>query len=296
VRGNSKPTAKKGKRESMIRIPDPGSSIVVADWIELFITTTEEFISKSNLSHLLERASGEEPKEAFIGDIWRELKSREKKYRVRPFIVDGPVVETTNNYKSKSTYIACLLMSLFGVASSSKRTPKLFERLSCFAVKAYLGGEAIVFGWPVELGKSPSIRDRIIEISVKLNERYVESPPEKYKDRGVDVVAWKPFHEQRPSQIVFLLQCAAGQNWRGKAPTLPIRSWEQYIHWSNNPVKAFAVPCIIPDHDWHEISKDGGVLFDRIRITNLTHELATQDKTLARDLDSFVKDQLKKLS
>jgi len=276
----------------MIRIPNPDSYSVVADWTELFITVTGEFVSKAKLTHLLERVSGQEPSEAFITDVWRELEKRQRLYELAPFTVDSLVVEAAESGSARVAYLACLLMSLYGVASGAKGAAKLFERLSCFAAKAYLGGCAVVFGWPVEPGDEPSIRDRIIELASKLEERYVEAPAEKYKDRGVDGVAWKPFYERRPSQIVILLQCAAGQDWRIKTNGLPLRAWEQYIHWSNNPIKAFAVPCIIPDRDWHEVAKEGGVLFDRIRITNLTSELEKDDKALARDIGRYVTKQL----
>jgi len=280
----------------MIRIPDPDSTGVVADWIELFVATTDLFVSKANLSHLLENASGTETSEAFICDIWRELAVREKMYRPSPFTVDRLVVERVEGQIARHAYLACLLISLFGVTNKPKGAPKLFERLCSFAVKAYLSGEAIVFGWPVEPGGSSSIRDRVIEVATRLNEKYVESPAKKYKDRGVDVVAWSPFAEQRPSQVVVLLQCAAGRDWRAKATDLPLDAWGQYIHWSCNPMKAFAVPCIIPERDWHEVSKEGGVLFDRIRVTNLTSELEKEDKALAKDISRFVARRLEELT
>jgi hypothetical protein len=148
----------------------------------------------------------------------------------------------------------------------------------------------------LEAGEETSIRERVIGLASRLNENYVESPRETYKDRGVDVVAWKPFSEKRSSQIVVLLQCASGKDWRSKTRDLPLRSWEQYIHWSNNPIKAFAVPCVISSRDWHDVSKEGGILFDRIRITNLINELGSKDKLLAKDVASFIKTRLKEAS
>ena len=55
------------------------------------------------------------------------------------------------------------------------------------------------------------------------------------------------------------LQCAAGHNWRDKLP-VPVDAWLQYIHWACNPLKAFAVPCVVDEKDWHEMSKDKGIL------------------------------------
>ena len=280
----------------MISIPDPDSSSKVADWVELFVATHEDLISKAKLTHLIERELGKEPSESFICDVWCELKTREKYYENSPFTIDQFAVESQNSFSFKNAYIACLIISLFGAGEKTKGATKLFERLTCTAIKRYLRGDAIVFGWPVLPGQSPSIRDRIIEVSSQLNERYVESPRASYKDRGVDVIAWKPFRERRPSQLVVLLQCSAGRNWRTKTGDLPIDSWTQYIHWSFNPIKAFAVPHIISDRDWHEVSKEGGILFDRIRITNLMSEITCLDKVLSKDIDSFVNSKLEELN
>ncbi|HDL00834.1 MAG TPA: hypothetical protein ENH23_01195 [candidate division Zixibacteria bacterium] len=280
----------------MIKIPDTNSIYVIADWIELYIATTKNNVSKTKMSSLLERASGEEPREQLISDIWCELGIRQNLYENSPFVIDRLVVEPKANIDSEVTYLACLLIALYGPSNSNKNIAKLFERLSCLAIEQYLNGEGIVFGWPVESGEETSIRERIIKVASRLNERYVESPRETYKDRGVDVVAWKPFGESRNSQVIVLLQCASGKNWQNKTTDLPLNAWEQYIHWSNNPIRAFAVPCVIPSRNWHEVSKEGGILFDRIRITNLIGAIESKDKCLAGEVASFVKNRLEETS
>lgn len=280
----------------MIKIPNPNSSSIVADWIELYIATSGNAVSKAKLSSLLERSVGEEPSEPFISDVWTELNRRQRLYTSALFTIDKLTVEPMEDKVSEITYVACLLISLYGPTSGSMNVAKLFERLSCLAMKKYLNGEGVVFGWPVEPGRETSIRERIIGLASRLNENYIESPRERYKDRGVDVVVWKPFTDQRSSQIVVLLQCASGKDWRKKTMDLPLKSWEQYIHWSNNPIKAFAVPCVVSSHDWHDVSKEGGILFDRIRITNLIGALESVDKLLAGEIATFIKNRLEEAS
>ena len=130
----------------MIKIPNPDSFTVVADWIELYVATTGNTISKAKLSSLLEGSSGEEPREYFIGDIWRELNRRQKLYNSTHFTVDELAIEPAENQSPEITYIACLLISLYGPGNSSDKIAKLFERISCLAIKQYLDGEGIVFG------------------------------------------------------------------------------------------------------------------------------------------------------
>jgi hypothetical protein len=278
----------------MIRISDSNSIPYISDWIEWYIAITGEFVSKTKLGQMLEKDTGEEPRESFICDIWKELEYRKKLYNICPFQIDNLAIEPNASFKPNNVYLACLIMAILGAENGSQGTSKLFERIVCEALRKYISGEAIVFGWPVIKGEKTSIRERIIDLSVKLNERYVESPAERYKDRGVDVVAWKPFLEKlpRPSQVVILLQCAAGQGWRSKTSDLPLHAWEQYIHWSCNPIKAFAVPYIIPQRDWHDVSKEGGILFDRIRIVNLICT-TTGDKVLDREVTLWIKAKLR---
>ena len=279
----------------MISIPDPNSSVVVSDWVELFVTLRDQHVSKAILSRMLEGASGVEPKETFISDIWRELINREKLYSVAPFKVELLSIEPNDGFSPKIEYCACLIMSLFGAEAGAGPITKLFERLTSEAVKRYLSGEANVFGWPTEEGTQASIKTRIIEVSNRLNEKFAESPAEKYKDRGLDVIGWKPFGEKRSSQIVVLLQCAAGINWRKKTMDLPMRAWEQYIHWACNPIKAFAVPCIISSREWHDVSKEAGILFDRIRILNLLQE-GEIDEDLGNELEVWINNKLTELN
>ena len=276
----------------MISMPDPSSIIVVADWIELFVATTGRILSKASLSHFIEGNLGNEPSESFISDIWRELICRQKLYDNSPFEVYERTIKPKENLQSNPEYLVCLILSLFGV--HDKDSPKLFERLTCRAVEKYLSGEAFVIGWPTTNGQPASIKQKCINVADRLNERFVEPPSTRYKDRGVDIVGWKPFSEGRSGQVVVLLQCAAGHDWAAKR-SVPLGAWQQYIHWAYDPVKAFAVPGIVTERDWHDKSRDNGIIFDRIRITNLLPN-GTDDGELSTALKDWVKAQLDEIN
>jgi hypothetical protein len=177
--------------------------------------------------------------------------------------------------QAPSEYTACLLYSLYGVSDEHRTDPKVFERLAAAAIKNYLQGKVFVFGWPVLQDVQADIALRVKDVATATREIFIEAPGERYKDRGVDVIGWRPFEEHatgehRSSQIVILAQCAAGKNWRQKTSQLPFRAWNQYVHWACEPLRGFAVPCVIPAELWHDISSESeGILFDRIRIVNL---------------------------
>ncbi|MCX5814681.1 MAG: hypothetical protein NTX75_00360 [Proteobacteria bacterium] len=284
----------------MIEIRDPSSETDVADWIELTISLTEEGLSKSSVASMLEQASGEEPAEVFLTSVWRELNYRHKLYSPPFFTIEDHTVQPLPGAGSRSEYIACLLLSLFGVQGGSQLPAKLFERLTSEAIGRYLSGQTLVFGWPFDsidndaTDEESQIKRKVKELSSRLCEKFCEAPAPRFKDRGMDVVGWIPFGESRSGQVVILLQCAAGHNWRDKHP-VPVDAWNQYVHWANNPVKAYAVPCVITERDWHDQSKDKGILFDRIRILNLLSG-GLKDKNLIDELQSWVSEQLSELN
>ena len=278
----------------MFELPDAGSPETIADWIELELASGTDQISKSKVSSVIEAQTGSEPSEAFLSDIWRHLGYRQSRYS-RPFFrCDEDLVVRTLVGDAPKEYIACLLFSVFGVSEEHRTDPKVFERLVALAIQKYLHGKAFVFGWPVLPSVQTDIALRVQDVAAASRERFIEAPPLRYKDRGVDVIAWAPFEEHqggdhRSGQVVILAQCAAGANWRQKTGQLPHKAWNQYIHWACEPLRGFAVPAVIPPELWHDVSKEcDGVIFDRIRIVNLTEGDTDQDEELSGQMEQWI--------
>ena len=279
----------------MIEIPYPDSIPGVADWVELIISIKGNGVSKATVASAIEGATGEEPSEALLASIWRALDYRQQLYS-RPFFkLEDRTVEPQSESQPPCEYLACLLLSLFGVQGDTQLAAKLFERLTCEAIGRYLSGSGVVFGWPsdkdgTENEGESKIKRKIEKVANELKERFCEAPPARFNDRGLDVIGWIPFSDERSGQVVVLLQCAAGHNWRDKL-SVPIDAWLQYVHWACNPLRAFAVPCVVDERDWHEMSKDKGILFDRVRILNLLSD-GIGDQILDNELHSWVTNQL----
>jgi len=253
----------------MIDLPDPKSPRAIADWIELYIALYRKPISKLEVASNIEQASGSEPSEEVLSNVWLELNWRQEKYQNELFRTLDKTAEPGGFSGPWEGYIACLIFSLWG-AEDAQGGPRLFERLSAEVIKKYLNGEVIFFAWPPfepNPGQS-AIAERVKDACNCIHEKFAESPRAKYKDRGVDLISWIPFVDGRNTQCVILAQCVSGLGWRGHI-SMPIGSWTQYIHWGSDPIRAFFIPCIIPDADWHDTSRERGILFDRIRIVNL---------------------------
>lgn len=255
----------------MFEIPEADDAQRVADWVELELAIDRESISKAWLTSIIEQSVGEQPSEHFLSDVWRVLGDRACRYCQPRFSVESNLICRAETTDPIEPYVACLLFSLYSI-NQRRNDPKLFERLIAICVGEYLGGESYVFGWPVLEDIPASIELRVKDVCVIIREKFAEAPQARYKDRGVDVISWKPFiesaSEHRSNQIIVLSQCAIGGDWRSKTGQIPLEAWKQYIHWANQPIKAFAVPMVIHDDLWHDISTEAGLLFDRIRIIN----------------------------
>lgn len=282
----------------MLELDDAESSDRVADWIELELSLGEASFSKSKVSSIVRDASGTEPSEALMSDIWRHLRSRIAIYSLPFFEIRGDLALRRDDVTGgRLEYEICLLFSLYGASNKTGADPKLFERMAAEAIARHLNGDVFVFGWPTLPNVETAIAARVKQVSNLLRERFVEAPVPRYKDRGVDIISWKPFAEpdhasRRSGQIVVLSQCAAGHDWRGKTRELPIGSWTQYIHWATNPIPGFAVPCVIGDADWHEVAREvNGLVFDRVRL--LSHlSTGVQNNELKNTLTVWRNEQL----
>lgn len=280
----------------MLALDDADDTERIADWIELELSLGEPTISKSKLGSVIRDASGIEPSEARTSDVWLQLKTRSTLYLPKFFEVSGDLVTRRDDVvNGRLEYDVCLFFSLYGAPQGSN--PKLFERMAAEAIASHINGPFFVFGWPPLGDVEKKIAERVRQVSGLLRERFVEEPGVHYKDRGVDIIAWKPFLEpdalnRRSGQLVVLSQCAAGHDWRKKTHELPMASWRQYLHWATDPMSAFAVPCVINEELWHDVAREvQGLVFDRVRLVNYLPK-GVQDHDLKKALTAWRAEQI----
>lgn len=251
----------------------------VADWVEFYICVSEDNrLSKSELASLIEDSSGSEPTSSFLDDIWNELDRRLILYGdIPPFDLAYREVISTLDWKDIPEYLTCIILSIDGNSVETVKTGKLFERLSCKAVKEYFKGDAIIYGFPSKQG--------IEDISNMMNETFNLNPSSNFKDRGVDIICWKSFGDYRKSQLAAIIQCAAGHNWSKKLLSIPLNAWKQYMLWSDTlPIKGFTTPIVVEEKSFFDIVTDAGLMFDRPRLYRNIQHSADIDSLLRNDL------------
>lgn len=144
-----------------------------------------------------------------------------------PFSFDGAVL-ASSDWGSTPGYIFLLLASM-PVSKGQRVGAVYFENLVTEALKRYLGGRALRFGWPNRAPVPTHPQEAVDYLAGQLSERrnplgHIRS---RDKDMGLDTVAWKPFADQRRGQVVLLGQCATGASWKDKIGDL--RACEQMV-------------------------------------------------------------------
>jgi hypothetical protein len=249
---------------------------VVSDWAELSVVFYNSKLSKSKLISLLEDNGYSEDID-YKGDelfdsIILELEKRKSLYgSTPPYTIVNNIISPLINWQDYPEYLLCLIFSYWGAADSHEGT-KLFEQVSNIALKNYLNGEAITIGFPNE-GNLPTQLDSLAAL---INEdRSNKNPPSHSKDRGVDVIGWNSFGDNRRGQIIILMQCAAGGNWSKKKNIL-LSVWSQYIHWYfETTIPSMAITEILPSTKWANAVENYGIMFDRARLYRYLYKHAT---------------------
>ena len=277
-----------------MEIPNPDNIENVSDWVELTISYNNSRLSKAKLARYVEEASGSETEESFINNVWNELERRESAYKNPPFKVESRIVYSLIDWKDIPAYLTCLIFSVYGGCYGLSTSAKLFERIASQTIERYAGFKTKIFGWPVEPGDPKNIKARVEMLARDMNERFIEPPDAAKKDDTLDIAAWKPFHDKKSSQIVLLVQCATGGHWEQKSCELRIRAWGQYIHWGCPPLAGFAIPHIVGEKKWLDLTRDAGLIMDRVRIYNILVETA-EDEALRSELREWCQKQITEL-
>lgn len=272
----------------MIELPDIYSIDRIADWAELYIILYHKPLSKSEMIDLIEA------EEEDIDSTINELKNRFYLYGdASPFVVDGKSIRPKVKWEDEPELTMCLIFSLRGVEKKKGEDDgtKLFERLSREAVKSYLSGEAEVIGFP----NAGRLREQMQRLSMQTCEEIGHRCPRPQdKDKGVDIVAWKPHGDGRPNQIVLLLQCGAGANFSQKK-AISIVAWREFMHWSAEPIPGIMIPQIVSKEDWIDTRDDYYLIFDRVRIYKAIYNKSLSDPGLRGQILAWCKSRIKQI-
>lgn len=150
----------------------------------------------------------------------------------------------------------------------------LLEELAAHVLKNYLGArsKAFVFG----TAESGGFKDKVEGLCHALKEgvgfRNLDGNSNVTAvDDKLDAVAWTPFSDETPGQLILVGQCKTGTNWRGlenqMQPDQFAKKWfkEPFLV---TPMRAFCLSEAIDRTRFKSTQIATGILFDRCRLVD----------------------------
>ena len=218
--------------------------------------------------------------EAAIGKIHEEIERRSVILKCAyPFKLEGG----TLSYLPRNSRIYEFFLSICNSSTLTSgdhvELPRMFERIAAKLVASYLGEytQYIHTGWPRDQEIGISFRKAMRTVSERTGE-WKWGPEEELPDdpnqgdEGCDFVVWPDAPDGRKIGQLFVLgQCACGNNWQDKYNDLDLKKFQKWFHPLSlvEPVRSFATPHHVTDALLREASRQGGLFFDRARLTTI---------------------------
>ena len=158
----------------------------------------------------------------------------------------------------------------------------LLEDISAHVLQDYLGSaraRSIVFGTATR----GSFQDKINGLCRDLGEgdgfESLDKASVDANDDKLDAVAWVPFSDRLPGQLIIFGQCKTGSTWEGLATQLQpeafIKKWMRGTIVVN-PVRAFCIAEAADRSRWRGTCTAAGMLLDRCRLVDFCNSLPSR--------------------
>lgn len=155
----------------------------------------------------------------------------------------------------------------------------LLEDISAQVLRNYLGGDrarSLVFGTATR-GRFP---DKVNQLCSALGEgsgfEALDTGPVDANDDKLDAVAWVPFTDGLPGQLVLFGQCKTGSSWEGLITQLQpetfIKKWMRGT-LVVNPIRALCVAEAADRSRWSGTCAAAGLFLDRCRLVDFCNTL-----------------------
>lgn len=215
----------------------------------------------------------------------------------------------------RQIYVFCLLTSglrslqLQGgdeLNSIKQEIANNFQICACLAAGGFLAGNVSSFGFPRATGDAflPALRNTFMRFGVgTVRTEVPDGLPEKLKDGGIDVIAWRELPDKMPGKLYLIGQTASGANWRAKSVAEYISQLDAWF--TEIPAKYTTPAMFIPfplQHEMDEPKRDPfpmalkrrfwyeergfGIIFDRIRISHLANVCLSSPPEARQNVES----------
>lgn len=204
-----------------------------------------------------------------IAEIERRAESLGPLY---PFNLTGDVLSYEQSDSQLYEFLLCTSITTNLTKGAFRHFPRHFERIATELTANFLGPNTgyCHIGWPNDRRRFKQAVGTAIDESKELSWSPDEGLPDagpRGGDEGVDYILWKTFECGRPiGQPFYFGQCACGNDWDTKLNDVAEKFFKWFSRLKVPPSKVFAVPFVIPDAKLVEVSRDAGIVLDRLRL------------------------------
>jgi hypothetical protein len=285
---------------------------VLCDWIEAsLLLTSVSIISKSDVNDLLienfictadedydSSITGQDYAAFSLEEAWVNITNRINNLNEVSGISlnnENQLIRNSNSALAHRFFLALSCKQIYpewtrSWESDATEYGELFEQLSKISVAKIFNGWVVNrIGWGSK--NTAPLRedvDKLIGVLREVSGAEIDAFITTYtKDMGLDLVAYRPFHDNLPTLPIMLFQCASGLNWRQKLNTPDLHKWSKVISFSSQPLKALTIPFAFLDaHQFRMQTMElNGVVLERYRLLQGLSEI---EDNLAIDLESWL--------
>jgi hypothetical protein len=243
------------------------------------------------------------------GDAWGELRRRQRGLTRRsyPFSIPSVGLKRRVKWSEVPAYSFCLVLTLTALykkwaaefGSDYTEQGELFELLTEQSLKASLSTwEVHRTGWSA--ANTGHLNGIVHKVADRVNESVGNIPKwtrPKAKEAGLDILCYRPYHDERGALPVFLLQCSSGNDFERKLQTPDLKVWGKIIDFAANPRRAFATPRSFSSHDFLMYANSvDGLFLDRYRLMAASlHNPRWMSEKLKRRIVRWLRPRIKAL-
>lgn len=285
----------------MFKLPSPPSPQAdvpeLADFVELICWDRGSASKREILAHLGQVDDNEnnvgcddddDENSDVLDEVMNEIERRESACGSGyPFRLDleGTVLrhDSENNAQKSILYRYLLLSTRLNMNVSRVHADidgtVLLEEVAAHSLKNYLGGtraRSIVFGTAVAGDFQTKISALCRELREGTGFRSLDDHQVQANDDKLDAVAWVPFSDLLPGQVIVFGQCKTGTSWDGLMTQLQPDTFVK--KWMRDPilvdpVRAFCISEAEDRSKWKGTCATAGLVLDRCRLVDFCDQL-----------------------
>lgn len=265
----------------------------MADWAEVScLLHDRDTLSKADITDALNDSGilgGSDPADdaelmaesAFQELLQRQHLSGHLSPTLQPINVElpGPTLRKRIDWRESPEHFFMCLVSMgqlfpalyLNGDTSYHEVGHLFEQICAQSCRGLFGDRCRLLA-PTGKGLERPLYSRM-EILLKPFGREIteqlRTQPKRAMDGGLDVLVHDDIGDLRPGSAYVLVQCATGNDWKGKLATPNPQDWREWVNWRGPILRALAVPTsVLVDEILHDASRHGfwTLILDRHRL------------------------------